>query len=64
MTSPAWEGSGHRAELAQAQWMVCAQAHCTMHAALAAMNDTARATDETLEAIAAAVVKGEISFDT
>jgi AmiR/NasT family two-component response regulator len=43
--------------------MVSAQAHCTLDAALALMRNTARATDETLENIAARIVEGKLRFE-
>jgi AmiR/NasT family two-component response regulator len=50
-------------QIAQAQEMVSAQAQCGLAAALALMRDTARATEETLENIAARVVDGKLRFE-
>jgi AmiR/NasT family two-component response regulator len=54
--------SGDAPQIAQAQAIVSAQARCSLDAALALMQDTASATDETLEHIAVMVVNGTLSF--
>ena len=56
-------GSGHRAEIAQAQGMVSVQADCTVHEALILMNARARTSRLRLEQVAAAVIDRDIRFD-
>jgi AmiR/NasT family two-component response regulator len=48
----------------QAQAIVCAQAGATLPEALALLEKTATAADETLEVVAELVATGEIRFDT
>jgi len=48
----------------QAQGMVSVQAGCPLATALALMQNTAEATDETMEYIAEQVVTGQVRFDT
>jgi hypothetical protein len=43
--------------------MVSVQAECSLGATLALMQDTATATDETLEYVAEQVLKGTVRFD-
>jgi AmiR/NasT family two-component response regulator len=50
-------------QVARAQGMVSAQAHCTLDSALVLMRNTARATDETFESIATRVVEGGLRFE-
>lgn len=56
-------GSGFSAQVGHAQGMVAAQASCSMDAALALMQNTADATDETLDSIAAEVLNRRVRFD-
>ena len=55
--------SGDASKVARAQAIISAQAHCTLDAALVLLQDTARATDETLENIAMLVVEGTLKFE-
>ncbi|HEY5170816.1 MAG TPA: ANTAR domain-containing protein [Acidimicrobiia bacterium] len=56
-------GSGHSAEVAQAQGMVSAQVNCTVDEALIVMNARARTSHMTLEQVAAGIVHHLIRFD-
>ena len=47
----------------QAQGMVSVQAHCTVEEALAKMNEQAKASAVSLDAIALAVVERRVRFD-
>jgi hypothetical protein len=47
----------------QAQARVAAQLGCSLERALEVITDTARATDETIEHLAAEVVAGRLTFD-
>jgi AmiR/NasT family two-component response regulator len=47
----------------QAQARVAAQLGCSIERAFEVMTDTARATDETIEHLAAEIVAGRLTFD-
>lgn len=55
-------GQGLPTVVYQAQGMVSVQATCSMSEALALMQNTADATDETLESVAAEVVAHAVTF--
>jgi hypothetical protein len=57
-----WGGSATHV-IERARHLVAKQAGCTPVTALAQMSSVADATDETLEAVAALVVVGEVRFD-
>ena len=56
-------GSGHRAQVAQAQGMVSVQGACTLAEALILMKAQARTSQLSLEQVAAAVIDRDIRFD-
>ena len=56
-------GSGHRAQVAQAQGMVSVQGACTLAEALILMKARARTGHVSLEQVAAAVIDRDIRFD-
>ena len=53
----------HTARVYQAQGMVAVQAGCSIEAALAMMQDTADATEVTLEELADEIVERNVRFD-
>lgn len=51
------------ASVREALRVICGQAGCSMDEALVLLRDTAEASDESLETVAAMVLSGEVRFD-